>query len=73
MIKKWFYLFGTHYRQYYGLPINAKIATIDTIYGGLSPEQVVVISQSLRLVDSNDKEYVMRAVKKSNDFTKRCV
>ena len=70
MIKKsgfYRFLFGTHYRKYYGLPINVRTASIDTIYGGLSPLRAGGghQSKSLRLVDSKGKEYVMRAVKKS--------
>ena len=70
MIKKsgfYRFLFGTHYRQYYGLSIVAKLATIDTIYGGLTPVRAGGghQSKSLRLVDNKEKEYVMRAVKKS--------
>lgn len=60
-------LWGKHYKEYYSLKINAKTATLDTLYGGLTPflsgggHQ----SKSLRLKDKNGKEYVMRALKKS--------
>jgi hypothetical protein len=61
------FLFGQHYRKYYSLPIEAKTATLDTLFGGVSPtrEGGGHQSKSLRLVDSNGKEYVMRALKKS--------
>ena len=61
------FLFGKHYREYYSLPINAKTATLDTLYGGVKPirEGGGHQSKSLRLTDANGKEYVMRALKKS--------
>ncbi len=61
------FLWGDHYRNYYGLPVEAKSASLDTLYGGLTPtisgggNQ----SESLRLVDKNGKDYVMRALKKN--------
>ncbi|WP_306349984.1 metallophosphoesterase [Flavobacterium sp. '19STA2R22 D10 B1'] len=61
------FLWGEHYRKYYSLPIIAKTVKLDTLYGGLTPtisgggHQ----SRSLRLVDKNGKEYVMRALEKS--------
>jgi len=61
------FLFGNHYRKYYSLPIQAKIATLDTLKGGLKPirEGGGHQSVSLRMVDSQKREYVMRALKKS--------
>jgi predicted phosphohydrolase len=61
------FLFGQHYRKYYSLPIEAKTATLDTLFGGVKPtrEGGGHQSKSLRLVDANGKEYVMRALKKS--------
>jgi hypothetical protein len=61
------FLFGQHYRKYYSRPIEAKTATLDTLFGGVRPtrEGGGHQSKSLRLVDSNGKEYVMRALKKS--------
>ncbi|MBW4361585.1 metallophosphoesterase [Flavobacterium sp. NAS39] len=61
------FLFGLHYRKYYSLPIEAKTTTLDTLFGGVKPtrEGGGHQSKSLRLVDSNGKEYVMRALKKS--------
>lgn len=61
------FLFGLHYRKYYSLPIEAKTATLDTLFGGVKPtkEGGGHQSKSLRLVDANGKEYVMRALKKS--------
>ncbi|MFV8325457.1 metallophosphoesterase [Flavobacterium sp. ZS1P14] len=61
------FLFGNHYRKYYSLPIEVKTATIDTLYGGLTPKRAGGghQSKSLQLFDKNGKEYVMRALKKS--------
>lgn len=61
------FLWGTHYRHYYGMPIVAKIATLDTLFGGLNPKRAGGghQSKSLRLVDKDGKEYFMRALKKS--------
>lgn len=61
------FLWGTHYRSYYGKLINANVANLDTLYGGLKPEIAGGGHQSfsLRLKDKSGKEYVMRALKKS--------
>lgn len=61
------FLFGQHYRKYYSLPIKAKTATLDTLFGGVKPtrEGDGFQSKSLGLVSANGKEYVMRALKKS--------
>ncbi|PAM96574.1 metallophosphoesterase [Flavobacterium sp. IR1] len=61
------FLFGNHYRKYYSLPIEAKIATVDTLKGGLKPirEGGGHQSVSLRMSDPKGREYVMRALKKS--------
>ncbi len=60
-------LFGEHYRKVFSTPIQARVADLDTLYGGLTP----LISgggnqsMSLRLVDKNGKQYVMRGLRKS--------
>ncbi|MEL1241935.1 metallophosphoesterase [Flavobacterium flavipallidum] len=61
------FLFGKHYRQYYSTLIDANTATLDSLYGGLTPIRAGGghQSKSLRLVDKNGKEYAMRALKKS--------
>jgi len=61
------FLFGNHYRKYYSLPIEARTATLDTLLGGLKPvrEGGGHQSKSLRMVDAQKREYVMRALKKS--------
>ena len=58
---------GDHYREVYGTKIKAKVALLDTLYGGLKPVRMGGGHQSntLRLVDKDGREYNMRAVKKS--------
>jgi len=61
------FFWGDHYRHYFGKPFNAKVAWLDTLYGGLK-----VIkkggghqSNSLRLEDKNGKQYAMRSLNKN--------
>jgi len=60
-------LWGKHYREFYDKAVNAEVAFIDTLKGGLTPirrgggHQ----SKSLRLETKDGKQYVMRAVRKS--------
>ncbi|MCK8521439.1 metallophosphatase [Aquimarina sp. D1M17] len=60
-------LWGDHYRKFYSTPVEAPVAFLDTLYGGLKPirrgggHQ----SKSLRLKDKDGKEFVMRALRKS--------
>lgn len=61
------FLWGDHFRKYYGLPVEIPTVQLDTLYGGLQP---VIAggghqSMSLRLEDKNGKQYVMRDLKKS--------
>ncbi len=61
------FLFGKHYRKYYGTEVLATKVSLDTLFGGLKPTRAGGghQSKSLRLEDSYGKEYVMRALKKS--------
>ena len=61
-VRKW----GEHYRYLYGKMIKAPVAVLDTLYGGLRVERAGGgnQTQSLRLVDKDDKEYNMRALAK---------
>ena len=67
--KSWFhsFLFGKHYRKYYSMPIEATVATVDTLKGGLKPirEGGGHQSVSLRMSDPKGREFVMRGMKKS--------
>ncbi|BAO56428.1 metallophosphoesterase [Nonlabens marinus] len=60
-------LWGKKYRDLYGIEINAKVAVLDTLKGGLKVMRAGGGHQtrSLRLQDSKGKEYNLRALKKS--------
>ena len=60
-------LWGDHYREYYSKTVNAKVAFIDTLKGGLTPTRRGGghQSKSLRLETKDGREYVMRALRKS--------
>lgn len=76
------FLFGEHYRKYYSTPVRAQVAVLDTLHGGLTVTRAGGghQSNSLRIVDKEGKEYVMRAQRKdasrflqSTAFTKRYI
>lgn len=60
-------VWGEHYREVYGKQVTAKVALLDTLYGGLEVirpgggHQTV----SLRLKDKEGRDYNMRALRKS--------
>lgn len=65
--KSYKFFWGDHYRHYFGVPFEAKVAWLDTLYGGLK-----VIkkggghqSNSLRLEGKNGKQYAMRSLNKN--------
>ena len=60
-------LWGEHYRESYGTPVNAPVANLDTLFGGLTPVKRGGGNQSvsLRLVDKQGRQWVMRALKKN--------
>ncbi|ROH97443.1 metallophosphoesterase [Chryseobacterium daecheongense] len=61
------WLWGEHYRKYYGLPIEAPTANIAELNGGYTPfrEGGGNQSNSLRLMSKDGQEFVMRGIKKS--------
>lgn len=67
--KRKFYrwLWGDHYRRYYGIPVEAPTANLSELNGGFIPfrEGGGNQSNSLRLKSSDGQEFVMRGVKKS--------
>ncbi|MEF9477817.1 hypothetical protein OWR28_09020 [Chryseobacterium sp. 1B4] len=67
--KRKFYrwLWGDHYRKYYGIPIEAPTANLSDLNGGYIPfrEGGGNQSNSLRLKSAEGQEFVMRGVKKS--------
>ncbi len=60
-------IWGDRYRSLYGKKIKAKVALLDTLYGGLEVVRKGGGNQtrSLRLQDKDGKQYNMRALKKS--------
>ncbi|HEY0730806.1 MAG TPA: hypothetical protein VGD33_00190 [Chitinophagaceae bacterium] len=60
-------LFGKHYRNVWTTPLRAKVATIDTLAGGLTPilKGGGRQTRTLRLKDKTGKEYVLRSVDKT--------
>ncbi|MGB5981948.1 MAG: metallophosphoesterase [Nonlabens sp.] len=58
--------YGKHYRNLYGLKVKAPMVMLDTLYGGLKVERPGGGNQTqgLRLVDSLDREFNMRALEK---------
>ncbi len=61
------FIWGKHYRKYYSEPVTVPGVLIDTIFGGLHPVRKGGghQSNSLRLENQFEKQYVMRALKKS--------
>jgi len=61
------FFFGNHYRRVYGKDVNVNSVDLTKLYGGLTPVRAGGGHQtnSLRLVDQQNREYNMRAVKKS--------
>ena len=58
---------GDTYRELYTKTIKAKVALLDTLYGGLTPMRKGggVQTKSLRLKDKDGKEYNIRAIRKN--------
>lgn len=58
---------GKHYREHYYKDYTYSIALHDTLFGGLNPIKLGGGNQSisLRLIDNQGKEYVMRQMSKS--------
>ncbi|RYY37533.1 MAG: hypothetical protein EOP46_02325 [Sphingobacteriaceae bacterium] len=61
------FLFGKNYRDEWAKPTKLPVIRLSTIHGGLKPTQLGggFQSKSLRLVDKNGKEWVLRGVTKS--------
>lgn len=61
------FLWGERYRSYFGQPVTAKIAILDTLYSGLKITQKGGGHQSFsaRLEDADEKEYAMRGLEKN--------
>lgn len=61
------FFWGKHYREYYSKNVRVPQVSLDTLFGGVTPLKAGGGNQSrsLRLVDSNGREYAMRALRKS--------
>ncbi len=61
------FLWGDRYRKYFGESVNAPIAMLDTLYGGLKVTKKGGGHQSysIRLEDDHGKEYSMRSLRKN--------
>src|SRR5690606_7850084 len=61
------FLWGNRYREDYSTPVMAPTVNLDTLFGGLKPIRKGGghQSKSLRLKDSEGREYVMRGLKKN--------
>lgn len=60
-------LWGDHYRDVYGTPVTAQVATLDTLMGGFTVDRKGGGHQtrSLRLKDKDGRAYNLRAIRKS--------
>src|SRR5690606_14074123 len=60
------FLWGDRYRSYFGVPVTADVAILDTLYSGLKVTQKGGGHQSYsaRLADGDDKEYALRGLEK---------
>jgi len=61
------FFWGERYRKYFGTEVKASTVNLDTLFGGLKPVRKGGghQSKSLRLEDSEGREYVMRALRKN--------
>ncbi|WP_345950153.1 BamA/TamA family outer membrane protein [Mucilaginibacter sp. PAMB04274] len=64
-IHRW--LFGENYRKEWATPVKLPLIKVSEVYGGLKPlrEGGGMQSKSLRLVDKQGKEWVIRSVEKT--------
>lgn len=63
------WLFGENYRKEWAMPVKLPVIRLSEMHGGLTPQQLGggMQSKSLRLVDKNGKEWVVRSVEKTPD------
>lgn len=60
-------MWGDRYREYYGTEVTVPTVNLDTLFGGLTPVRKGGghQSSSVRLLDKDGREYVMRAIRKN--------
>lgn len=63
------WLFGENYRKEWAMPVTLPVIRLSELHGGLTPLQLGggMQSKSLRLVDKDGKEWVVRSVEKTPD------
>ncbi len=63
-------MWGERYRKYYGVEVEAPVALLDTLYGGLTPIRKGGghQSKSLRLQHADGRQFVLRALRKSAEL-----
>ncbi len=63
-------IWGERYRKYYSTEVTAPTVNLDTLFGGLKPMRKGGghQSKSLRMVNKDGKQYVMRALRKSAEL-----
>jgi len=61
------FIWGKRYREYFGIPVTADIAILDTLYSGLKITKQGGGHQSFsaRLEDNEGREYAMRGLEKN--------
>lgn len=61
------FFWGNHYRKEWATPVTMKVVMLDTLEGGLTPVEKGGGRQTktLRLVDKNGKQYVLRSIDKT--------
>jgi len=66
-VHRW--LFGENYRREWAVPVKLPVIRLSAFHGGLTPEKQGggMQSKSLRLIDKNGMEWVLRSVEKSPD------
>lgn len=60
-------MWGDHYRKEHGTKLEVQTVNLDTLYGGLTPVRQGggFQSKSIRLVDKEGREFIMRDLKKN--------
>ena len=63
------WLWGRNHRQSWTTPVRVPVVQLDTLYGGLRPYKAGggTETKTLRLRNQDEKEYVLRSVKKYRD------
>ncbi|MEM6830492.1 MAG: metallophosphoesterase, partial [Bacteroidota bacterium] len=65
-VKSWKFFFGEHFRDEWKTTVRFPVVFLDTLKGGLTPirQGGGFQTKSLRLVDQNGRQYVLRSINK---------